>query len=249
MTAIPVRTVPALGGSHPPPRHAVIIVSGGLDSTVLTYWMHRLGTRLSLLSVDYGQRHRTELEYARGTAAALGAAHDVVDLSGVGALLTGSALTDHAIEMPDGHYTDASTRSTVVPNRNAIMLDVAVGVAVAREADGVVFGAHAGDHPIYPDCRPGFVTSYEQAALAANEGFLVDGFRVLAPFAAMSKADIVTLGATLGVPFADTWSCYRGGERHCGTCGTCVERSEAFELAGVPDPTRYVTSRDRDREV
>ncbi|MDG4830004.1 7-cyano-7-deazaguanine synthase QueC [Solwaraspora sp. WMMD1047] len=242
MTGIPVPGGPGLAGSHPPPRHAVVIVSGGLDSTVVTYWLHQLGTRLSLLSVDYGQRHRIELEHARRTAAAVGAAHDLVDLSGIGAVLTGSALTDDAVEMPDGHYTDASMRSTVVPNRNATMLDIAVAVAVARRADAVVFGAHAGDHPIYPDCRPEFVTSYERTARTANEGFLVDGFRVLAPFAAMSKADIVTLGATLGVPFAETWSCYRGGERHCGRCGTCVERREAFDLAGVPDPTLYVAS-------
>jgi 7-cyano-7-deazaguanine synthase len=136
-------------------------------------------------------------------------------------------------------------RATVVPNRNAIMLDVAVARAVAVGAGAVAFGAHAGDHPIHPDCRPAFMQAYQQMALLANEGFTPPGFAVLAPFLAASKADIVTLGDRLGVPFADTWSCYRGGETHCGTCGTCVERREAFVMAGVADPTGYARSRGR----
>jgi 7-cyano-7-deazaguanine synthase len=130
-------------------------------------------------------------------------------------------------------------RATVVANRNAIFVDVAVGVAVAEGADAVAIGVHAGDHAIYPDCRPAFVDAAERLARVANEGFAADGFRVLAPFVEWSKADIVRRGAELGVPFADTWSCYRGRDVHCGTCGTCVERREAFALAGVPDPTRY----------
>jgi 7-cyano-7-deazaguanine synthase len=130
-------------------------------------------------------------------------------------------------------------RATVVPNRNAIMLDVAVARAVATGADAVAFGAHAGDHPIYPDCRKVFLTAYEHAARVANEGFIGSGFRVLAPFIGLAKSDIAALGAQLGVPFTDTWSCYKGGSTHCGTCGTCVERREAFEVARVADPTVY----------
>lgn len=220
----------------------VAVVSGGLDSAVLAHHLLADGHRLRLLSFDYGQRHAVELDHARRLAAALGCRHDVVDLRDAGRLLTGSALTDPTVDVPDGHYTDDSMRQTVVANRNAILVQVAVGVAVAEGARAVAVGIHAGDHPIYPDCRPAFVDAATQLARVANEGFVRAGFAVLAPFVAWTKADIVRRGAELGVPFADTWSCYRGGDRHCGTCGTCVERREAFELAGVPDPTEYVTA-------
>lgn len=222
-----------------PPRHAVLILSGGLDSTVLAYRLHAGGSRLTMLSFDYGQRHHRELDHARRTAANLPGAHRIIDLRAVSALLAGSALTDGAVAVPDGHYTDVSMRATVVPNRNAIMLDVAVAAAVAGKADAVVFGAHAGDHPIYPDCRPAFLDAYRRMAVLANEGFAVPGFTVSAPFIGLSKADIVSIGAALGVPFTDTWSCYKGGPTHCGVCGTCVERREAFVLAEVADPTAY----------
>ncbi|MCX4758670.1 7-cyano-7-deazaguanine synthase QueC [Kitasatospora purpeofusca] len=221
------------------PRHAVVIASGGLDSTTAAYWLADRGSRLSLLSFDYGQRHRKELDFARRIAGHLGAHQEVVDLSGLGRLLSGSALTDPAVRLPDGHYTAESMRATVVPNRNAIMLDIAVGMAVARGADAVAFGAHAGDHAIYPDCRSSFFDLFAETAKAGNEGFLADGFEVLAPFIDLAKADIVEIGRQIGVPYQDTWSCYRGGEVHCGRCGTCTERIEAFSLAGVEDPTEY----------
>ena len=220
-------------------RVAVAVVSGGLDSAVLAHHLCNHGWTLRLLSFDYGQRHAKELDCARALAAGLDVRHDVVDLTSVGRLLAGSALTDDTVDVPDGHYTDDSMRATVVPNRNAILLSVATGVAVAAGADAVAFGAHGGDHPIYPDCRPAFVRAFETLARVANEGFVDDDFAVLAPFLEKTKADIVAEGARLGVPFADTWSCYRGHELHCGTCGTCVERREAFEVAGVPDPTVY----------
>lgn len=217
----------------------IAVVSGGLDSAVLAHHLRAEGWALRLLSFDYGQRHAKELAHAAGLAAALDARHDVVDLTSAGRLLGGSALTDDAVDVPSGHYTDESMRATVVANRNAIFVNVAVGVAVAEGAAAVAVGVHAGDHPIYPDCRPEFVDAAERLARVANEGFAVEGFGVLAPFLRWSKADIVRRGAELGVAFADTWSCYRGGGSHCGTCGTCVERREAFELAGVPDPTAY----------
>ncbi|WP_225319743.1 7-cyano-7-deazaguanine synthase QueC [Micromonospora aurantiaca (nom. illeg.)] len=226
----------------PVPTHVVVILSGGMDSTVLAYALHRAGSGVTLLSYDYGQRHRRELDFAARTAEALHAPHLVVDLSGIGAVLSGSALIDAGVDVPDGHYTDVSMRATVVPNRNAIMLDVAVALAVSAGADAVAFGAHAGDHPIYPDCRPAFLASYEPTARIANEGFLPAGFRVVAPFIDWSKADIARLGDVVGVPFAATWSCYKGGQQHCGTCGTCVERREAFDVAGVMDPTDYATA-------
>ena len=152
---------------------------------------------------------------------------------------TTKRITDATVAVPEGHYTDASMAATVVPNRNAVMLSVAVGAAVARGASAVATAVHAGDHPIYPDCRPAFIDAVEHEARIGNEGFIADGFRVLAPFLSVGKDEIVRRGAAVDVPFAQTWSCYVGGERHCGRCGTCVERREAFELAGVDDPTAY----------
>ncbi|MGH3908493.1 MAG: 7-cyano-7-deazaguanine synthase QueC [Pseudonocardiaceae bacterium] len=225
------------------PHHVIVIASGGLDSTVLAYWLRAHGASLTLLAFDYGQRHRVELDHAAEIARLLQARHEMVDLSGLGGLLAGSALTDATVPVPDGHYTAESMRATVVPNRNAIMLDVAVAAAITTKADAVAFGAHAGDHAIYPDCRREFVESFARSTRMANEGFLADGFRVLAPFLDHSKTDIVRLGATLDVPFAGTWSCYRDGTLHCGRCGTCTERQEAFQQAGVADPTDYLWHR------
>ena len=217
----------------------VVTVSGGLDSVTLAHLLAAEGRALTFVSFDYGQRHVRELDFAAAAARRLGAAHHVVDLRSVGALLSGSALTDASVDVPDGHYTDDSMRSTVVPNRNAILLSVATGVAVATGAEVVATAVHAGDHPIYPDCRPAFIEAFEHLVRVGNEGFAHPDLRVEARFLDKSKAEIVGLGAALGVPFAETWSCYRGGELHCGRCGTCVERREAFELAGVEDPTAY----------
>lgn len=215
---------------------AVAVVSGGLDSTVLLYLLRSEGWALRGLSFDYGQRHVRELDVARAIAADLGVTHDVVDLRSVGALLTGSALTDRSVEVPAGHYTDDSMKATIVSNRNAIFASVAIGVAVSEGADAIALGVHAGDHTVYPDCRPEFIAATEHQARIANDR---PDLRVLAPFVDKSKADIVRCGAELGVPMARTWSCYEGGDLHCGTCGTCVERREAFDLAGVSDPTSY----------
>lgn len=217
----------------------VTTLSGGLDSVTLAHELVADGHDLVALSFDYGQRHVNEIDFAARCAARLGADHHVVDLRSIGLLLTGSALTDSSIDVPEGHYSDASMAATVVPNRNAIMLSVAIGVAVARDASAVATAVHAGDHPIYPDCRPAFIDAIEHEARVANEGFIAEGFRVLAPFMHIGKDEIVRRGTALGVPFGETWSCYVGGEVHCGRCGTCVERREAFDLAGIADPTVY----------
>jgi len=216
----------------------IAIVSGGLDSVTLAYLLASQGHALHLLSFDYGQRHKKELDYAVRCAVNLGAQHDVIDLSTVAPFLTGSALTDN-IDVPEGHYAAPNMRVTVVPNRNAIMLSIAYAVAVAEGAEMVATGVHAGDHPIYPDCRPEFIRAFDEMERQATDGYAASGLHLYAPFVNMSKADIVALGAALFVPYADTWSCYKGDTAHCGVCGTCVERREAFQLSGVTDPTKY----------
>jgi len=214
----------------------IVICSGGLDSVSLAYKVAAENTLHSLLSFDYGQRHKKELDYAATCAAALGVPHQIIDIRTIGASLTGSALTDD-IDVPDGHYAEDSMKVTVVPNRNAIMLAIAFGVAAAQDADAVATAVHGGDHFIYPDCRPGFIDAFQIMQDQALDGYA--SVRLHTPFVNGSKADIVTSGAAHNTPFADTWSCYKGGAIHCGRCGTCVERIEAFALAGVDDPTEY----------
>ena len=218
---------------------AIAIVSGGMDSVTLAYLLASQGHDLHLLSFDYGQRHVKELEYARRCAADLGAEHTVIDLSTLTPLLRGSALTDD-IDVPEGHYAAPNMRLTVVPNRNAIMLAIAYAAAGAEGAGIVATGVHAGDHPIYPDCRPEFIKAFDEMERHATDGHAVEGLHLYAPFVNMSKADIVAVGAALFVPYANTWSCYKGDTVHCGVCGTCVERREAFKISGVTDPTIYV---------
>ena len=218
---------------------AIAIVSGGLDSVTLAYLLHSQGYDLHLLSFDYGQKHKKELEFARICAQDLGAKHDVVDLSGFSRLIGGSALTDENIAVPHGHYAAPNMAITVVPNRNAIFLALSYGVAVAEQANRVAIGVHGGDHFVYPDCRPDFLIQFEKMQVLAVGGFGAPDLELDAPFCATDKTGIVREGARLGVPFEKTWSCYEGGELHCGKCGTCVERIEAFAQAGVPDPTIY----------
>ncbi|MFM9590732.1 7-cyano-7-deazaguanine synthase QueC [Streptomyces scabiei] len=223
---------------------AVIVFSGGMDSTTLVAEYQRLGYDLLLLSFDYGQRHVRELQAARAVAAYYDAEHHIVDLTAVGALLPGSALTDRTVDVPEGHYAADSMRATVVPNRNAIMANIAVGIASARGALVVALGIHAGDHAVYPDCRPAFLDALRTSVKAALDGFHTPA--VQAPFLRFTKTHIARLAVCLNAPLALSWSCYKGGLLHCGRCGTCVERHEAFTDAGLTDPTAYAT---RDEET
>lgn len=214
----------------------LVICSGGLDSVSLAHIVAEERQLTRLVSFDYGQRHRKELDFAAAAAQRLNVPHHLIDMRPIGAALTGSALTDD-IDVPDGHYAEETMRITVVPNRNAIMLAIGFGVAAANGDEAVATAVHGGDHFIYPDCRPGFTRAFETMQKAALDGYAdVD---LYTPFVERSKADIVTDGARHGTPFAETWSCYKGGDLHCGRCGTCVERREAFHLAGVADPTAY----------
>jgi 7-cyano-7-deazaguanine synthase len=214
----------------------LVICSGGLDSVTLAHKVAAEQTLTRLVSFDYGQRHRKELALAQTCAARLGVPHDIVDISSIGRLLTGSALTSGEA-VPEGHYAEDTMRITVVPNRNAILLAIAFGVAAAEQVEAVAAAVHGGDHFIYPDCRPDFIEAFETMQRHALEGLA--SIALYTPFVRLSKTDIVREGARLAVPFAETWSCYQGGEDHCGRCGTCVERREAFHLAGIEDPTLY----------
>lgn len=214
----------------------IVICSGGLDSVSLAHVLADAGELSRLVSFDYGQRHLKELDYAAACATRLGVPHHVIDMRPIGAALTGSALTDD-IDVPDGHYAEDSMRLTVVPNRNAIMLTIAYGIAAAQGDGAVATAVHGGDHFIYPDCRPAFTQAFDAMQRAALDGYADVTLRT--PFVHATKADIVRAGAKVDTPFAQTWSCYKGGALQCGRCGTCVERREAFDLAGVDDPTRY----------
>jgi len=222
---------------------AVVIVSGGMDSITLANILHST-FELHLVSFDYGQRHVKELMYAQYWADYLKASWHTIPLPKEYMRLlrqSDSVLINPNVDVPEGHYAQENMKKTVVPNRNATMLTLASSIAIAEGATKVFTAVHAGDHFIYPDCRPEFIKAMSTAIRLANLGFADEKFSIEAPFVFMSKADIARQGALLDPPVDHrfTWSCYKGGEIHCGRCGTCVERREAFHLANLSDPTEY----------
>ena len=212
------------------------VASGGMDSSTLCYYLKERGDLAGVVSIDYGQRHRKELESAKKITQNLDVPWTLIDLTALGSLLTGSALTDD-LDVPHGHYAADNMKVTVVPNRNMILLAAAGGVAVAQGASKLATAVHAGDHFVYPDCRPEFINAVSETLMVATAGF--GDVEVEAPFVSNTKAEIAATGEALMVPWEQTWTCYEGGEIHCGRCATCVERIEAFHLAGVNDPTKY----------
>lgn len=211
----------------------VTILSGGMDSTTLLYYALSVSKDVYVVSFNYGQKHKKELIQAEALCKQLGLEHHVVDISSIKELLSASTLTSDK-EVPEGHYAEETMRQTVVPNRNAIMLSIAYGYAITKGANYLLFGAHSGDHFIYPDCRQGFVTELSKALKIGNEGF--GDVEIVAPFGEGTKSDIAKKGFELGVPFEHTWSCYKGQDRPCLKCGTCIERCEAFLDNGKQDP-------------
>lgn len=218
-------------------RRGVVLLSGGLDSTVLAATMLEDGWEVSALAVDYGQRHKRELESAVAVASALHVPLQVLDLSWYARLVPNSSQTDAGVAVPHGHYAEDTMRVTVVPNRNMTMLSLAAAHALGVGANAIAIAAHAGDHAVYPDCRDEFMLAFIDCVRAGNWG--ADALHLHRPFVNMSKADIVRVGRDARAPMHLTYSCYEGAALHCGRCGTCVERREAFAVAGVPDPTEY----------
>ncbi len=218
------------------PNSVVAVYSGGMDSTVMLYQLLAEGVEIKgALSVDYGQKHRKEIDSAKRIAKKLGLNHRVVDLRTISQLFGHSGLTDAETLIPDGHYEEESMKQTVVPNRNMILISVATAWAISLEVDAVAYAAHSGDHAIYPDCRESFASALD-AAIRQCDWHTVSLYR---PFVNLSKKAIVELAEKYGAPLEETWSCYKGGELHCGKCGTCIERREAFYLAKRSDPTQY----------
>lgn len=213
----------------------VVIYSGGMDSfTVLHRALHE-GLNVHALSFDYGQRHARELDIARQVCAALGLPHQVVDIRAIHGLIDNSALTNPDQTMPQDDYATDNLRATVVPNRNMILLSLAIAKAVNIGAGRVDYGAHGGDHVLYPDCRPEFVEAMNLVAGIAN----FEPVKLNAPYLYASKADILREGLAMGLDYGHTWTCYEGRELACGVCGSCRERLAAFAANGVEDPLAY----------
>ena len=208
-------------------KDSVIVLSGGMDSTTL---LHERKEQIALaVTFDYGSKHNErEIECARKNCEMLGIEHIVIPLEFMGKYFKSSLLIGGE-EIPEGHYADENMKSTVVPFRNGIMLSIAAGLAESRGLKKVMLANHGGDHAIYPDCRRGFVDAMSEAIRQGT----YDGIVIDAPYTDISKSDIARIGKKIGVDYNLTYSCYKGGEKHCGKCGTCVERMEALRDAGI----------------
>lgn len=214
-------------------KDSVIIVSGGMDSITLLYDKK---DEIALgISFDYGSNHNAkEIPFAEMHCKRLGIKHITINLDFMHQYFK-SSLLQGAEAIPEGHYADENMKSTVVPFRNGIMLSIAIGIAESNHLKKVLIANHGGDHTIYPDCRPQFIQAIDAAA---NAGTFVN-VRVEAPYTNITKGDIARIGKRLGLDYTETWSCYKGGEKHCGKCGTCIERKEALQEAGIHDGTEY----------
>lgn len=222
---------------------ALVLVSGGMDSVTALYDTARKYEVAGGLSFDYGARHNhREIPFAAEHCAALGIRHYVINLKFINHLFN-SALLKSGGKVPDGPYDPETMRQTVVPFRNGIMISIGTGLAESIGAKRIVIAAHAGDHSLYPDCREKFMASIGGAMKLGTYAQI----ELVRPYIKMTKAQIITRGRRLGVDFARTWSCYKGGKLHCGKCGTCTERRQAFAAAGIPDPTIYRSSPRKQR--
>jgi 7-cyano-7-deazaguanine synthase len=212
----------------------VVIYSGGMDSYTVLNKAVKQGYEVYALTFNYGQRHVKEVEYAKQVCSELNIEHKIVDISAINSIIAGSSLTDD-VDVPEGHYEAESMKQTVVPNRNMILLSMAVGYAVSLDANKVFYGAHSGDHAIYPDCRPEFVQKMQDVCAIAN----YEPVSIEVPFLNNDKIEILADGIAMGLDYSKTWTCYNGREKACGKCGACQERLEAFEKNNAQDPLSY----------
>lgn len=214
-------------------KDSIIILSGGMDSvTMLNEYRDNIAVAVTF---DYGSNHaRKEIECASYQCTKLGIEHIIIPLSFIHQYFK-SSLLEGSDAIPEGHYASDNMKSTVVPFRNGIMLSIACGIAESRDLKYVMIANHAGDHAIYPDCRSSFISHMKEAMIQGT----YEGVTIKAPYTDLTKGDIAKRGAEIGVDYTHTYSCYKGGDIHCGRCGTCVERKEAFQLANVQDPTEY----------
>lgn len=211
------------------------LCSGGLDSSVMLHKLSLDGNLSGALFINYAQRHLKEIEFARANCEKLKITLDIADISAISGLFGKNSLTDPEIAVPRKIYAEDNMLQTVVPNRNMIFISIAAARAISLSCDGVAYAAHSGDHSIYPDCREEFAESLGEVLKICH----YTPISLKRPFVNMSKAEIVKLGAQIGVDFSQTWSCYEGGKIHCGLCATCRERKQAFIESGVADPTIY----------
>jgi 7-cyano-7-deazaguanine synthase len=213
------------------------IVSGGMDSVTMLHDLYKQGHELSVVSFNYGQRHIKELEVAKRNADKLGLQHKIIRMDFLAQLLDNSALTGDT-EVPEGHYAAENMKLTVVPNRNMIMASIAIGLAVNNGQDAIAMGVHSGDHAIYPDCRPEFISALRTTSLIAN----YEPIDVLAPYLKMDKSSIIARGLEIDtMDYSETWTCYKGLQKACGVCGSCQERLEGFANNNIANPLDYVT--------
>lgn len=214
--------------------NTLLVCSGGLDSVTLAYKLATEHKLKSIISFNYNQKHSKELEFAEQCAQELNVDFKLIDITSLSTAFADTALTS-STNVPDGHYAQQTMKITEVPNRNAIFLSIAFAYAITIGACEVAIAVHGGDHFIYPDCRPEFLEAFNTMEYFSLEGKV----RLVAPYAQKTKGDIAHEGSIYKVPFEKTWSCYKGQDTHCGRCGTCVERREAFATAKIADPTIY----------
>lgn len=214
-------------------KNSVIILSGGMDSVTLLY-DYQMDIALAI-TFDYGSNHaKKEIECAKWHCEQLGIEHLIIPLDFIHQYFK-SSLLEGSDAIPEGNYNDENMKSTVVPFRNGIMLSIAAGIAESRNLKNIMIANHAGDHAIYPDCRATFIESMNEAISYGT----YNNINIVAPYTNLTKSDIAIRGYLNNVDYSHTWSCYKGGDIHCGKCGTCMERKEAFELAKLNDPTIY----------
>ncbi|MER6218507.1 7-cyano-7-deazaguanine synthase [Streptomyces sp. NPDC001674] len=220
-------------------RKALVVLSGGIDSVVLAHTLVAEGRGVSALGIDYGQRHRNELDYARRTAEKLGIDLVVADLSGYSALMRGYSLTDVEVAVPDEHYTTIGSVN-VIPNRNPVFMTVAYAHAIAIGADEIHLGFLAEDPATVPDTSAAYLAAFNAMEIEAVKGLADPPPIAVAPFSGLRKAEVLRLGMKLGIDWSDTWTCFKGGAAQCGTCAACHDRRSAFAEAEIDDPTSYL---------